>query len=1823
MLKFLKTPKHYLWSLMILGFLTTSFTTNAQQQSGQIVKADIVAINLPISYNRLGTIQPMGLMYVLKSDVEKDPNLNTIYEGKVMKCSEVPTDICAGCMRLKEGKRPRPLVLRANEGDILEITLTNWVYPPPPLPGGKNGHSLSSNADTANASVLFVGMTIHGMQYVGNIGSDANFVGSNSNYLVKTNQSRTFKLFAEKEGTFLIRDPASNQTSEVGLFGSLNVQPKGSEWYRSQVTREELYEATTGYTSPNGTAISKSAGATSPDTLPGYPVIDYSKLRMYEQSGNVRTITHTDLTAIITGPNQGEFTGDSPLYDSIPASPNRREPYREISIHYHETLTLSQAFRNNTGYNQLSKEMGAVALQGLDLFSINYGSAGITNEIFSNRIKQGPMANCDECAYEEFFLSSWAVGDPAMVVDNPTGRSPNKATKAFYPDDPSNVYHSYMNDHTIFRIHHASNAIPHVHHQHAHQWLHTRNSPDGHYLDSQTIIPGDSWTLEMVYNGSGNRNKTVGDNIFHCHFYPHFAEGMWALWRVHDVLEAGTKLDANGKPTSSSRALPDGEIQVGTPIPGLVPLPTKAIAPIPSHVHIENGQAIVDIANDQRNPGFPFYIPGVAGNRAPHPPLDFATDENGKPLDGGLPRHLVIDGTIVWEQHTRYDWTKITDNLKAIELPEDGTPVEKIAMATHAKRNHATPTPSGEMSNFVLNGLAPAPGAPFAAPYVNDTGEAVGSKIIYKAANIQIDAALNKSGWHYPQQRIITLESDIAATVSGDRPPEPFFFRANSREHFIEFHHTNLVPEYFELDDFQVRTPTDIIGQHIHLVKFDVTSSDGAANGFNYEDGTFSPGAVQERIHGIKNGSFNKYAYDPTRPVKTSLGSSINTSNMTPTPPNPLWGPAPENQDWAGAQTTVQLWYADPLLDGNGHDRTMRTVFTHDHFGPSTHQQIGLYAGLLIEPDSSVWQNIETGDVMGPGPKKNGAYHPTATSFQANILTADTVNSYREFALEFQDLQLAYYGNSTELDPYPEFPENPADTAAMSKFKADVAAYQGFADPLNSINAPFKGGSTTDAKRSPQIISSAAGGIFGIYSINYRNEMPQMRVKGFAQGQNTGVFNQANGPAGDLSYAYSSNSNISRFDSNYNSQPTLGGPLVQGSKFNFPKTALTPGMQPKDPFTPLLRAYENDKVQIRTLVGAHELPHNFEINGLPWLFEPSAKNSGYRSSQVMGISEHFEMLFTLPAGTAGSNGTTDYMYNASNDNAGLRGGIWGLLRAYNSTQESLVTLPNNEDFANAPKTAGCPTDATKRTFNVSAVMLGDITDSDDLIYKIVNDTFNLVQRNALIFVEDKDLDSNGKLKANRQIEPMVLRANAGECISITLTNKLNPSSSIFPQYIQEGYSNNFEASKSNQVRLTASGEVGLHAQLLSYDANKSDGQNVGMNDIQTVAPDQSKTYEYYAGKWEDGEPVPVEFGTVLLTSSDIIDHYARGLFGAIIIEPENSTYTLDQYTDVSGTIHTNSGSFREFVIFAQDDLSLNKPSISHGINYKTEPYSYRLGQQNGVGIHDPWYSWDADANFAVLEDPQTPIFTAGKGMPIRLRLTQAGGSGEMLTFVLAGHGFEEEPYQENSTVIGHNRESSWLGSRPQVAPNNTFDLIIESAGGKKRIAGDYLYRFYQSEANKDGAWGLMRVTDGKDEPVAVELKINTDGTVNIRGTATINPQNGIMPTKVTLVKAGTSAGSSGNLSGKSKATTTSISPLTKHWEFKNLPGNILQAESVRFFTNQGGKRVYTKEQLLGLDSRNEIERLNTPLPRDAEDTQSDIDRIRKTDRVLSTTGGGN
>jgi hypothetical protein len=232
------------------------------------------------------------------------------------------------------------------------------------------------------------------------------------------------------------------------------------------------------------------------------------------------------------------------------------------------------------------------------------------------------------------------------------------------------------------------------------------------------------------------------------------------------------------------------------------------------------------------------------------------------------------------------------------------------------------------------------------------------------------------------------------------------FFRGNSGNN-VEYWHTNLVPNYYLADEFQVRTPTDILGQHIHLVKFDVTSSDGAGNGFNYEDGIFIP---------------------------DEMGKMIQPSN-------------------------IQRWYLDPVVDTQNVDRTLRTVFTHDHFEPSTHQQAGFYAGLLTVPIDSEWKIA----------------NQTAQNVNPNI-------------------------------PKPEF------------------------------------------------------------------------------------------------------------------------------------------------WTPLMRAYQDDETQIRTLVGAHVYAHDFNLAGPRWFTEPLWKNSGYRSNQPTGLSKHFELPFKGQSSLASRTDRQSAITNNTNSN---------------------------------------------------------------------------------------------------------------------------------------------------------------------------------------------------------------------------------------------------------------------------------------------------------------------------------------------------------------------------------------------------------------------------------------------------------------------------------------------------------------------------------------------------------------------------------------------
>src|SRR5262249_7826454 len=166
-----------------------------------------------------------------------------------------------------------------------------------------------------------------------------------------------------------------------------------SEWYRSQVTEDDLRIATRGRTPDGHPILDYDAVYPAGNPRAGKPV-----LRMLTTDGQ---IAHSDLTAVITGPRRGMLPGGP---STNPVLPNHNWPFREVTVHYHESQDLVQAFPyffNSTTSNTPTVNAGQ------DSFAINYGVAGIGPEILANRIGVGPSRDCVECKFEEFFLSSW------------------------------------------------------------------------------------------------------------------------------------------------------------------------------------------------------------------------------------------------------------------------------------------------------------------------------------------------------------------------------------------------------------------------------------------------------------------------------------------------------------------------------------------------------------------------------------------------------------------------------------------------------------------------------------------------------------------------------------------------------------------------------------------------------------------------------------------------------------------------------------------------------------------------------------------------------------------------------------------------------------------------------------------------------------------------------------------------------------------------------------------------------------------------------------------------------------------------------------------------------------------------------------------------------------------------------------------------------------------------------------------------------------------------------------------------------------------------
>lgn len=482
-----------------------------------------------------------------------------------------------------------------------------------------------------------------------------------------------------------------------------------------------------------------------------------------------------------------------------------------------------------------------------------------------------------------------------------------------------------------------------------------------------------------------------------------------------------------------------------------------------------------------------------------------------------------------------------------------------------------------------------------------------------------------------------------------------------------------------------------------------------------------------------------------------------------------------------------------------------------------------------------------------------------------------------------------------------------------------------------------------------------------------------------------------------------------------------------------------------DPATPILETYAGDPMVIRLLDGAHEEQHAFNINGMSWRKEITDTVSPIVQEQTIGISEAFNIKIDehYQAG--------DYLYYFGGiDDVWL--GLWGIIRAHKCRQKHLMPLCNQNKPV--PQPVCPPKGAVVRRFEVAAVQT-------NIKYNRYGDH----DPDGMVFVP---LEHAEEVKCGcRNPVPLILRANAGDWIEVTLHNMFDKPVKYFDY-----------PSVPLDMKHKPSDRVSLSPQFLKFCPQCSSGVNVGFNKIeQTAAPGECIKYLWHADK---------EYGTCLINSfGDLRNHRYHGLFGAIIIEPTSSKYYHNifsiekSYEEQSVITAPGIETFREFVLFAHNGIRLldkagnliktteqenegghgapdHEDTGEKGYNYRSERFFNRLKR---IPVISKVFSSRAHG------EPSTPLLKAYAGERVIIRLLMPSDKPRNIGFVLHGHNWRAQPDDPFSTTIS---------AQGAMSVGGVYNIELQN--GASKVAGDYLYRSGSLKWDvESGMWGIFRV----------------------------------------------------------------------------------------------------------------------------------------------------
>jgi FtsP/CotA-like multicopper oxidase with cupredoxin domain len=527
-----------------------------------------------------------------------------------------------------------------------------------------------------------------------------------------------------------------------------------------------------------------------------------------------------------------------------------------------------------------------------------------------------------------------------------------------------------------------------------------------------------------------------------------------------------------------------------------------------------------------------------------------------------------------------------------------------------------------------------------------------------------------------------------------------------------------------------------------------------------------------------------------------------------------------------------------------------------------------------------------------------------------------------------------------------------------------------------------------------------------------------------------------------------------------------GGTHTTGSGFNFraepfaqrlsnnPDTSkLFSSAIHGDPDTPLLRAYTGDTMVFRLLHQLMNESHVWTIAGHTFLTERYAADANRKNSIHVGIAERYDLV-TKAGGFQGMPG--DYIHFNGRTSHFAEGG-WGIVRVLDKETADLKPLPKGTNPLGIPATPSsvCPADAPVKSFNVVALdrPLKLHPKAPDVIEVDFERKIELTVPEGKIFsLEEEATTVAGNIMPN----PLTLRANLGDCIKVSLKNKMKDSRASF------------------------------FAPGLAFNPKDSQGLNVGNNGgDQTIGPGESRNYTYYA------HPANKETTSLVWDGGNVIVNPRNGLYGAIIVGPKGSQYRdpvtgadlsqknawrADVIVDASLPENVGKRNYRDVALFFQDEDNIIGTSFMPyvqnvagvtSVNYRAEPYKYR--EEQGCSLGKIFQPCVVDKP----EDPATPLIEAHAGDPIRIHVIGANSEQNGM-FGVEGHEWPIEPYMPGADMI----------SVVEYAGSEVLDVFIRGgAGGPYRQAGDFVWSNNRLPYAQSGQWGYLRVLPAGDSRI--------------------------------------------------------------------------------------------------------------------------------------------